>query len=241
MSGPVVLAALNYNFKSVHHLLGAIGHGPYSLVTRLRRGKPSIRGSRASACFRGSVRRRARRWRRLSTSGPRLFESVSDDAPAGAFHGVGSDRQAAIPVEVAARSVHVGLTVADAGNEGFGPVAVRLQSGDDPGDPPGVQLLPDPVHPRLPLALVQRRGPYGGRAISIQQHPEFNNDIIDALIENRMQGIVPDNFLDRARRGMAIPMDSSEFADLIESLSRPPPPDPQLPSAPECAIWFGMA
>ena len=103
LSGPVVLGGLDYNFKSVHHLLGAIGHGPYSLVTRLRRGKPSIRGSRASACFRGSIRRRARRWRRLSTSGPRLFEPVSDDAPAGAFHGVGSDRQAAMPVEVAAQ------------------------------------------------------------------------------------------------------------------------------------------
>ncbi len=33
-----------------------------------------------------------------------------------------------------------------------------------------------------------------------------------------MQGIVPDNFLDRARNGMARPTDSSEFADLIASL-----------------------
>ena len=58
---------------------------------------------------------------------------------------------------------------------------------------------------------------YGDRALSIQPHPEFSADVIDALIENRACGIVPDELLDRARNGMASPTDSSEFADLIAS------------------------
>ena len=49
------------------------------MVMRLRRGKPSIRGGRANACFRGCIRRRAGRWRPLSTSGPAEFEPVPDD------------------------------------------------------------------------------------------------------------------------------------------------------------------
>ena len=35
----------------------------------------------------------------------------------------------------------------------------------DPFDPPGVLLLPDPVHPRLPLAFVRHRGLHGGGRI----------------------------------------------------------------------------
>ena len=35
---------------------------------------------------------------------------------------------------------------------------MRSESGDDLGDPPGVQLLLDPFHPRLPFALVQSYG-----------------------------------------------------------------------------------
>ena len=42
---------------------------PFSLVMRLRRDKPFIRGSRAGGCFRGSILWRAGRWRPLSTSG----------------------------------------------------------------------------------------------------------------------------------------------------------------------------
>ena len=92
---------------------------------------------------------------------PRAFEPVPDDALAGAFHEAGSDRQAALPVEVVAHSVPVGLEVADAGRDVFGPVAAWLQGGDVPVDPPGVQLLPDPAHPCLPLALVRRRRLHG--------------------------------------------------------------------------------
>ena len=69
------------------------------------------------------------------------FESVPDDAIAGAFHDAGSDRQPARPAEVVAHPA-VG---ADAGRDSFGPVAVRLQVGDDLGNLSGVQLLLDPV------------------------------------------------------------------------------------------------
>ena len=51
-----------------------------------------------------------------------------------------------LPVEVVAHSVRVGLVVADAGRDGFGPVAMRLQIGDDLGEPPGVDR-----HANMPL------------------------------------------------------------------------------------------
>ena len=98
---------------------------------------------------------------RLAPSGP--LESAADDLLAGAFHDAGSDRQSEFPAAVAAHSVRVGLVGADAGGDGFGPVAVRLQSGDDTSDPPGVQLLLDPAHPQLLFAFVRRwlrRGVY---------------------------------------------------------------------------------
>ena len=76
---------------------------------------------------------------------PRPFASVSDEALAGAFHDAGSDRQSALPAEVVAHSVPVGLVGADAGRDGFGPVPVWLQGGDEPVDPPGVQLAEQDV------------------------------------------------------------------------------------------------
>ena len=93
---------------------------------------------------------------------PRFFEPVPDDLLAGAFHDAGSDWQFPRPVEVVVHSVFVGLVVAYAGRDRFEP-AVPLQSGDDPFDPPGVQLLPDPLHPYLPFALVRRL--HGGERI----------------------------------------------------------------------------
>ena len=57
-------------------------------------------------------------------SGP--LESPADDLLAGAFHEAGSDRQSKLQAEVVAHSVRVGLVGADAGGDGFGPVAVRL-------------------------------------------------------------------------------------------------------------------
>ena len=61
---------------------------------------------------------------------PRLFESVPDDALAGAFHDAGSDRQAALPAGIAAHSVPVDPVGADAGRDRFGPSRApdRMQS-----------------------------------------------------------------------------------------------------------------
>ena len=50
-------------------------------------------------------------------------------------------------------------------SDGFGPVTVRLQSGDDLGDPPDVQLRLDPVRPQLLFALVRRQRLHGGRRV----------------------------------------------------------------------------
>ena len=58
---------------------------------------------------------------RFRPTASRLFESVPDDALAGAFHDAGSDRQAALPAGIAAHSVPVGPVGADAGRDGFGP------------------------------------------------------------------------------------------------------------------------
>ena len=93
---------------------------------------------------------------------PRPLEAAADDLLAGAFHDAGADRQSELPAEVVAHSVRVGLVVADAGGDGFGPVAAPLQSGDDLGDPPGVQLRLDPVHPQLLFAFVRRQRLRGG-------------------------------------------------------------------------------
>ena len=73
---------------------------------------------------------------RFRPAASRPFESAADDLLAGTFHDAGTDRQSALAVEVVAHSVRVGLAVADEGRDGFGPVAARLQSGNDLGDPP---------------------------------------------------------------------------------------------------------
>ena len=76
---------------------------------------------------------------------PGPLEAAGDDSLAGAFHDAGSDRQFELPVEIVAHSVRVGFVGTDAGGDGFGPVAVQLQSGEDLGDPPGDQLRLDLV------------------------------------------------------------------------------------------------
>ena len=65
---------------------------------------------------------------RLRPAAPGPLESTADDLLAGAFHAAGPDRQSALPAEVAAHPVRVGLVGADAGGDGFGAVAVRGSS-----------------------------------------------------------------------------------------------------------------
>ncbi|MDM7255917.1 MAG: type 1 glutamine amidotransferase [Paracoccus sp. (in: a-proteobacteria)] len=61
---------------------------------------------------------------------------------------------------------------------------------------------------------------YGDRAFTVQAHPEFCDDFIDALIEFRARGLVPDDLLNaaQARRGAA--KDSDKIADRIETFFR---------------------
>ena len=58
---------------------------------------------------------------------------------AGAFRDAGSDRQSMLPIEVALRSVRVGLAGANAGRDSFGPAAVRLRIGRRLSGPPAVR------------------------------------------------------------------------------------------------------
>jgi len=46
---------------------------------------------------------------------------------------------------------------------------------------------------------------YAGRALTIQPHPEFGPEAIDALIETRGKGIVPDPLLSQARARLDAP------------------------------------
>ena len=100
---------------------------------------------------------------RLRPVAPGPLESAADDLLASAFHDAETDQQSELSVEVVAHSVRVGLVGTDADGDGFGPVAVRLQSGDDTSDPPGsVRLRLDPVHPQLLFAFVRRQRLRGG-------------------------------------------------------------------------------
>ena len=143
------------------------------MVRRLRRGQPSNRGSRSSGPSRCSIRRRAGRWHPL--------EPAPDDLLTGAFHDAGSDRQSALPKEIAPHSISVGFEAADAGRNGLVTAAVRLRVSDGEIDPPAVQLRPDPLHPRLPFARVRSEGAdRGGRAIKgmelVEGEGRFNAD-----------------------------------------------------------------
>ena len=64
---------------------------------------------------------------RFRPAAARRFEPAADDALAGIVHDAGSDRQSALPIEVVAHSVLVGIAVADNGRDGFGPAAAQLQ------------------------------------------------------------------------------------------------------------------
>ena len=98
---------------------------------RLRRCKPTDLGSRASECFGAASFGEQGVGTRFRPAASRLFESIPDDLLADAFHDAGSDQQSALPIGVALHSVRVGFVAADADHDGFGSVAVRLQSGDD--------------------------------------------------------------------------------------------------------------
>ena len=145
---------------------------PFSLVMRLRRDKPFIRGSRASGCFRGSILWRAGRWRCFRPAASRLFESVAEDMLAGTFHDAGSNLQSMLPIEVALHSVRVGLAGANAGRDSFGPVAVRLRNGRRLSGPPVVressETAPGSTHAEPPQSRLQPSNTEPGRNAKTQ-------------------------------------------------------------------------
>ena len=75
---------------------------------------------------------------------PRRLEQAPDGLLAGAFNDAGSDRQSSFLTAVAAHSIPVGLELVD-----------------DAGNLPIVQLLFDPLRPRLPFALVRGQSLHG--------------------------------------------------------------------------------
>ena len=54
---------------------------------------------------------------------------------------------------------------------------------------------------------------YGDRILTIQPHPEFGPDVVDDLIRLRGKGLVPDDLLEGASRGLDAPTDAARFAD----------------------------
>ncbi len=56
---------------------------------------------------------------------------------------------------------------------------------------------------------------YGGRAFTVQAHPEFRKPYLEGLIEVRGRGNVPDGSLEDAMNRMDQPLDSAVLADRI--------------------------
>ncbi len=56
-----------------------------------------------------------------------------------------------------------------------------------------------------PLAMLT----YGDHALSIQAHPEFSNDFVQALAELRLRGQLPDSELDAVAAGLTAPPDAA--------------------------------
>ncbi|MDB6180267.1 type 1 glutamine amidotransferase [Paracoccus fistulariae] len=61
---------------------------------------------------------------------------------------------------------------------------------------------------------------YGDKALTIQPHPEFNDDFVQGLMDTRAKGVVPDDLLDRAAGRMGEAKASANMADRIESFFR---------------------
>lgn len=61
---------------------------------------------------------------------------------------------------------------------------------------------------------------YGDRAFSVQPHPEFGPDFIEALITTRGRGVVPDGLLDEALEALHLDTANSTMADQIADFFR---------------------
>ena len=82
--------------------------------------------------------------------------------------------------------------------------------------PPGARVVARNAHCEA-AALA-----YDDRAFTVQAHPEFSDVFIQGLMDTRAKGIVPDDLLARAARGMGTPKDSTLLADRIEAFFKAP-------------------
>jgi GMP synthase (glutamine-hydrolysing) len=56
---------------------------------------------------------------------------------------------------------------------------------------------------------------YPGWAWTVQPHPEYDSEVVEALFEYRAPGRVPSELVTRARADLALPIDSPSVADRI--------------------------
>lgn len=56
---------------------------------------------------------------------------------------------------------------------------------------------------------------YKGRAISIQPHPEFEEQDVEMLLKSRAPGVVPDEIIETAMVSNGTPVDNAKMADRI--------------------------
>ncbi|MFV0385908.1 type 1 glutamine amidotransferase [Paracoccus sp. (in: a-proteobacteria)] len=63
---------------------------------------------------------------------------------------------------------------------------------------------------------------YNDRALTIQAHPEFQDDFVQGLMDTRAKGVVPDELLNRAADRMGEAKASGNMADRIESFFKQP-------------------
>lgn len=65
---------------------------------------------------------------------------------------------------------------------------------------------------------------YGDHIWTVQAHPEFTADFIDALIRTRGRGVVPDALLAAASERLSTPTDNALIADEIAAFFKKPRP-----------------
>ncbi len=63
---------------------------------------------------------------------------------------------------------------------------------------------------------------YGDRALTVQAHPEYDDEFLEGLIETRGRGLVPDDRLDAALAGLGQGSDSAAIAARIAAFLRQP-------------------
>lgn len=63
---------------------------------------------------------------------------------------------------------------------------------------------------------------YDDRALTIQAHPEFEDRFIQALLQHRAQGLVPDDLITNAQSQIGARLNSDSLADRIEEFFKMP-------------------